>query len=223
MKLQKNSIFLLQGDSITDFQRMEPPISAQWHMLGRGYPQYVEALLDSRYPERHIRVINRGVGGDTSSMLRKRWQADTLDLNPDWVSILIGINDIWRQFDLPLEPELHVYPDDYRQNLENIIETTLPKVKGLILMAPFYMEPRRNDAMRQMTELYAGIVKDLARKYNVLFVDLQTEFDRYFQHYNSNAVSWDRVHPNHIGAMIIAHALLDAVGFDWNHIPGAEI
>ena len=116
--MKNNSVFLLQGDSITDFYRTGPPINAQWHLLGRGYPQYVEALLDSRYPERHIRVVNRGVSGDTSKTLKARWQADTFEPKPDWVSILIGINDIWRQFDLPIGPELHVYPADYRRNLE---------------------------------------------------------------------------------------------------------
>ena len=211
MKLEKNSVFLLQGDSITDFYRTEPPINAQWHLLGRGYPQYVEALLDSRYPERHIRVINRGVSGDTSKTLKARWQADTFEPRPDWVSILIGINDVWRQFDLPMEPELHVSPADYRRNLEELIETTLPKVKGLVLMAPFYMEPNRDDAMRRMTEQYAAIVRELAQKYQTVFVGLQAEFDRYFQFYNTNAMSWDRVHPNHVGAMIIARALLDAI------------
>lgn len=220
MKLEKNSVFLLQGDSITDFYRTEPPINAQWHLLGRGYPQYVEALLDSRYPERHIRVVNRGVSGDTSKTLKARWQADSFEPKPDWVSILIGINDIWRQFDLPMEPELHVCLADYRSNLEELIETTLPRVKGMVLMAPFYMEPNRGDAMRQRTERYAEVVRELAQKYRTVLVDLQPEFDRYFQFYNTNAMSWDRVHPNHVGAMIIAHALLDAVGFDWNHIPG---
>ena len=121
-----------------------------------------------------------------------------------------------------MEPELHVSPADYRRNLEELIETTLPKVKGLVLMAPFYMEPNRDDAMRRMTEQYAAIVRELAQKYQTVFVGLQAEFDRYFQFYNTNAMSWDRVHPNHVGAMIIARALLDAIGFDWNHVPGAE-
>ena len=58
--------------------------------------------------------------------------------------------------------------------------------------------------MRRMTEQYAGIVRELAQKYKTVFVDLQSEFDRYFQFYNPNAMSWDRVHPNHVGAMMIA-------------------
>ena len=69
--------------------------------LGRGYVMMVDALLGAVYPERMIRVINMGVSGNTTRDLKARWQRDVLDLKPDWLSIMIGANDVWRQYDSP--------------------------------------------------------------------------------------------------------------------------
>ena len=112
-----------------------------------------------------------------------------MNLKPDWVSLMIGINDIWRQFDTPTIPEQHVYPAEYRENLCEMLERTLPVVKGVILMSPYYMELNREDPMRKMTDDY-----------------LIYRYPAY--------ISWDRVHPGEIGSMIIAREFLKSVGMD---------
>ncbi len=214
MLIENNDVLVLQGDSTTDCGRARP-YGEGWGSLGDGYAQNVSALLDSVYPERHIRVINMGVSGNTSRDLRGRWEEDTMALKPNWVSIMIGINDIWRQYDCPLHREMHVYVDEYEANLRAIIERTLPDVKGLVLMTPFYMEQYRKDAMRASTDQYGDVVKRLSEEYGVLFADTQAAMDVYFQQYEPISMSWDRVHPNHVGSMILARCLLETLEFDW--------
>lgn len=217
MRILENETFVLTGDSVTDCGRARPVGEGNGMNLGDGYPRFIHALLDSVYPQRHIRVLNTGVSGNTSRDLRARWQTDVLDLKPDWVSVMIGINDVWRQMDLPLRPDCHVYPDEYRENLCWMVEQTLSHVKGMLLISPCFMEPLRQDAMRASADAYAAIAREVAQRYHIDFVDAQAEMDRYFRHYHTAAMSWDRVHPNHVGHMLIAHAVLNKLGFDWNY------
>jgi lysophospholipase L1-like esterase len=72
--------------------------------LGTGYVSLVDSLLRAAYPQGRIRMVNMGTSGNTVRDLAERWQTDVLDLEPDWLSIMIGINDVWRQFDSPLRP-----------------------------------------------------------------------------------------------------------------------
>jgi lysophospholipase L1-like esterase len=86
--------------------------------------------------------------------LAGRWQSDVLNLKPDWVSIMIGIHDVWRQFDAPLQTEWHVSLDEYSSVLEQLVRTTRPQLKGLVLMTPYFIEPNRADPMRVMMDMY---------------------------------------------------------------------
>ena len=83
-------------------------------------------------------MVNMGTSGDTTRDLLARWRTDLLDLKPDWVTILIGINDVWRQFDTPLLTENQVPPEEYQENLRRLVESTLPAVKGTDICSLFY-------------------------------------------------------------------------------------
>ena len=159
-------------------------------------------------------MVNRGIGGNQGRNLDARWQTDVLDLNPDWVSVLIGINDVWRQFDTPVMTENHVSPEEFRETYARLIDRTLPRVKGMILMTPFYIEPNPADAMRARMDEYGAIVKELAEKHRLVFVDLQKAWDELFAHMHPCNIAWDRIHPNQTGCMYIAKKFLSAVGFD---------
>mgnify|MGYP001954733506 CR=1 FL=1 len=128
--------------------------------------------------------------------------------------VCIGANDVWRQFDNPHCFYGHIGPQEYRQNLEKMIELTKDKVKGMILMTPYYIEPNKQDLMRKRMDEYGEIVKELARRHNLLCVDLQEEFDQYLKYRYPAYIQWDRVHSGPIGSMLIARAFLRAVGFD---------
>ena len=145
-----------------------------------------------------------------------RWQTDVLDLKPDWLSILIGINDVWRHFDTPLMTEQHIGLEEYRQNLVDMIEQTLPILKGgLILITPYFMEPYKADPMRVMMDEYGQVVKELAKQYGAVLVDLQAAFDRYFVHNHPMSVNWDYIHPDVTGHVIIAREILKQLDYQW--------
>ena len=116
MKIPAGAKLLFIGDSITDCGRDPSGDPTPWDLnagLGRGYVDLVAAHFGAIYPERRIRVINRGVSGNTVRDLVGRWDADVLQLEPDWLSVMIGINDVWRQFDQPLVSEAQVLANVY--------------------------------------------------------------------------------------------------------------
>ncbi|HLL88553.1 MAG TPA: SGNH/GDSL hydrolase family protein [Tepidisphaeraceae bacterium] len=219
MRIGAKQKVVMIGDSITDAGREKgtgtAPSEGLFDPLGRGYVTMVEALLGVTYPDRGIRVVNVGTSGHTVRDLDARWERDVIDLKPDWVSCMIGTNDVWRQFDLPRMTESHVLPDVYEQTYRRLLERTLPLVKGIVLLAPFYVEPNRADPMRARMDEYGRIVRRLAEQYGAVFVDTQAAFDRVLGHVHPNALAWDRVHPNQTGHMVIANALLNALGYEW--------
>ena len=212
MLFEKNDTVLFIGDSISDYDRARPVGEGLFNAWGQSYVACAGALLSCMYPELGLRVINMGISGNQVRDLKERWQTDVFDLKPDWVSVLIGINDVWRQFDSPQMPETHVSPEEFEQTYEELIRETLPRVKGMILMTPYYMETNTRDAMRARMDQYGAIVKELALKYDLILVDLQAGWDRLFQYMHSTNIAWDRVHPNQTGCMYIAKQFLAAVG-----------
>ncbi len=214
MIFEKGSKILFIGDSISDFDRKRPVGEGLFNAWGTSYVADVGAALGCMYPEMHYRVVNMGISGNQSRDLEARWQTDVMDQHPDWVSVLIGINDVWRQFDSPEMKEEHVSPEDYEACYERLIQRTLPYVKGMILMTPYFMEPNRQDPMRARMDEYGAIVKKLAEKYQLVFVDLQSGWDKLFRHMHPCNIAWDRIHPNQIGHMYIARQFLAAVGCD---------
>ena len=109
MKFEEGQKLVFIGDSITDCERVKPEGEGLFNALGNGYVSYVNALLLAVYPELSMRVVNKGISGNTIRDLKNRWQADVMDQKPDWLAIMIGTNDVWRQFDTPHIKEEHVY------------------------------------------------------------------------------------------------------------------
>lgn len=214
MKLGKNQKLVMIGDSITDCDRAKPAGEGLFDPYGKGYVNMVKAFLDASYPELAIRVINKGNSGNTVRDLALRWQADVLDLKPDWLSIMIGINDVWRHFDSPRIPEGHVGIEEYEATLEKLVQDSLPSLKGLILVTPYFIEPNRSDAMRVKMEQYAAVVKKLAKRHKAVLVDPQAGFDRMLKSMHPMAIAWDRVHPNTSGHALIAKVFLEGIGFE---------
>lgn len=216
MLLEPKSKLVMIGDSITDCERAKPVGEGLFGALGKGYVSLVDALLTAAYPEHGIRVVNMGLSGNTVRDLKGRWKTDVLDLNPDWLSIMIGTNDVWRQYDLPNQTQTHVYIEEYEATLEELVQLARPRLQGLVLMTPFYIEPNANDSMRSTMDRYGEVVKRLALKYDARFVDTQAAFNRVLDHIYPATLAWDRVHPNMAGHALIARGFLQAVGYDYN-------
>lgn len=113
---------IFAGDSVTDMGSAQPVGEGLFDNMGHGYPRVIESLVTATYPELSIRFTNSGISGNTSKDLLARYERDVLSLNPQWVSICIGINDVWRQFDSPALTDQAVDPVEYEENLRTMIE-----------------------------------------------------------------------------------------------------
>ncbi len=135
----ENATVLFQGDSITDACRNRRDPSS----LGNGYPMLVAAWFSALFPEKRVRFLNRGISGDSTFDLVKRWQRDCLELRPEWVSILVGINDTWRRYDSRKVTGVEEFEENYRKLLEPVKNKLGAR---LIMLEPFvlpYPEDRK--------------------------------------------------------------------------------
>ncbi|MCQ2433375.1 MAG: SGNH/GDSL hydrolase family protein [Clostridia bacterium] len=217
MIFENGDRIIFAGDSVTDMGSSQPVGEGLFDNVGRSYVRIIENMLSAYYPEIFIRVTNAGISGNTSRDLLNRWERDVLNLNPQWVSICIGINDIWRQFDTPAMPDYAVTPEEYEANVEKMIVSVKDKVKGVFLVTPYYIEPNSEDMMRRRMNDYVAICYKLAEKHGCTLIDFQKMYEDYCKIRHSSYIAWDRVHPNQIGATLMARTFLDACGFDPQH------
>ena len=215
LRIEQNSKLVMIGDSITDCERSRPVGEGLFGALGKGYVSLVDGLLQATLPQQRVRVVNMGIGGNTVRDLDARWQTDVLEQQADWLSIMIGINDVWRQFDSPLQSEIHVPLDEYGETLTKLVAATRPRLQGLVLMTPYFIEPNRADAMRVQMDCYGAVVREVASAHDAVFIDTQAAFDRVLAQLHPMTLAWDRVHPTLTGHMVLARAFLNAVGFEW--------
>lgn len=207
------------GDSVTDMDSAQPVGEGLHDAVGKGYVRIIENLLSACYPELFIRVTNSGVNGNTTRGLLKRFDRDVVSLNPDWVSICIGINDVWRQFDSPAILSDHVLPEEYEKNVEEMILRVKGNVKGIFILSPYIIEPNREDPMRKRMDEYVEICRRLSEKHQCIFINFQELYENYCQIRHSSFIAWDRIHPNQIGSTLMARKFLEYCDFDYNHIP----
>ena len=215
MIFQDMDRIVFAGDSVTDMESANPVGEGLFDNLGRGYVRVVENMLSAYYPEIRVRVTNSGISGNTSRDLLARFDRDVVSMNPDWVSICIGINDVWRQFDTPAMQDYCVSPDEYRDNVEKMILAVKDKVKGIFILTPYYIEPNREDMMRARMDEYGAICKELAEKYGCVLVDFQQMYEDYCKIRHSSYIAWDRVHPNQVGSTLMAREFLKKCEFEY--------
>ncbi|MFC4779022.1 SGNH/GDSL hydrolase family protein [Paenibacillus sp. GCM10023252] len=206
--------WLMIGDSITDCGRVRPIGEGKGDPLGSGYVGMIHAWLHASRPDCAIRMVNMGVSGDTVRELKARWKTDVIDLQPDGLSIMIGINDVCRHFNRPFMDELHVGLLEYEQTLEELLTAARlnTKVQDIIVLSPFFVESNSADEIRQLTDRYGEASRRAADRNCAQFIDIQAEFDRLLQALPSMHLAPDRIHPNQIGHMAIARAFLRGAG-----------
>jgi len=181
---------LFQGDSITDGSRGRT--ADPNHILGHGYVFITAARQGAAFPGLNLEFFNRGVSGNTVLDLEKRWQADTLELQPDLLSILIGVND-----------NSKVDTEQFQQVYDKLIgdaKAANPKLK-LVLCEPFVKHTGKLDAgIRTRQE----IVARLARKHAAALVHFQRVFDEAVKRAPADYWIWDNVHPTYRGHQLMA-------------------
>lgn len=216
IKIKKGDIILFQGDSITDAGRSrdKDKTTAPNNQagLGNGYAWLTAAELLVDRPADDLKIFNRGVSGNKVFQLAERWQADCIDLKPDVLSILIGVNDIWHTLDprLGYKGTVEIYERDYQELVKRTIKT-LPKVK-LIICEPFVL---RCGAVKESWfpefNRYRAAARRVAEAHKATFVPFQAMFDEASKIAPPEHWANDGVHPSASGAALMAHFWLRAV------------
>lgn len=188
---------LFQGDSITDAGRSREDC----HDLGGGYPKYAAENIRGRFPDMDLEFINLGVSGNRTWDLLDRWQADCIDVQPDVVSILIGINDTWRAFDSNLPTTAAEYEANYRRLLEDVKQHTKAKI---LMLEPFLLHNAPDkDGWREDLNAKIMAARRLAREYADAFVPLDGLFAAASVREAPSYWAADGVHPTEAGARLI--------------------
>jgi GDSL-like Lipase/Acylhydrolase. len=206
MLLKQGELVLFQGDSVTDVGRNRD----DGNDLGFGYPMFVASWFSAMYPDVNVRFINRGVSGNRVRDLKARWRQDCLDLKPDWVSILIGINDCWRRYDSNDPTSVEAFEADYRYILDQVKEELDAKI---IILEPFVL-PTPEDRVQWREDLDPKIqaVRKLAREYGALLIPLDGIMAQACTRREPAFWAADGVHPTPAGHALIAQAWLKTVG-----------
>lgn len=197
------------GDSITDMGRnREFNKSTEIWSYGSGYPMFVAGSLSGENPQKY-EVINRGISGDRVVDLYARMKADVWNLQPDVLSILIGINDVWHEIGRKNGVELDRFEKVYRMMIEDT-KKALPDLK-IVLCEPFVLEgsatvEEGTDKYQRFCEVfkYAAVVKKIAKEYGLFFLPLQEKLNEKAAQYGGEHYLYDGVHPMVAGAKLIA-------------------
>ena len=211
-KFENGARLLFQGDSITDMKWGRNQKDRN-HYLGHSYVFLLASRLGVDMADANLEFFNRGVSGNKVSDLRKRWQKDAIEINPDWLTVLIGVNDVSQGRGQPVD--LKKWEQDYRHIL-NQSRRANPKLK-IILMDPFVLRMTRLNSddqwkyWRGEIDKLGKIVVRLAKDFNAIHVETQKIFDQAASQVSSGNWIWDGVHPLPQGHELIARNWLQAV------------
>ncbi len=205
-------VVLFTGDSITDCDRARP-IGDGFGKMGNSYVARIFVDTWADFPENNIRYLNSAISGNTSKQLLDRFDEDVLAYDPDYVCIMIGVNDVWRHFDgSQLSVEL-LSPDDTANNMETMIKMVLKTGARPIILSPYFLDRNHDDPMRHMVDEINDRYKELAEKYNIGYIDIQSRFDAYLKNGSAYILSNDRVHPKAPGISLIARTVYNHPDF----------
>jgi len=191
------------GDSITHWGKTESD------SIGTGYVRLLHDYLQVTYPEREFEMFNEGISGNRVTDLAQRWEQDVLSHRPDFVSISIGINDVWRQLDSPDMEQ--VYPEQFEEVYESLLASLKEKTNAaIILMEPTVIDEIVQSEGNVKLAPYVEIVHKLAERYNAVLVPTHEAFIRYLKMGKGQALTLDGVHMNSLGNMLMAKTWLEA-------------
>lgn len=209
---EKGDTILFQGDSITDAGREKTKeLPNNGSSFGGGYAFLAASNLLNAMPEKELTIYNRGISGNKVYQLADRWDKDCLDLKPDVLSILIGVNDYWHKRNGNYDGTVEIYENDYTKLLERT-KKALPDVK-LVLCEPFYvLETRAVDqTWVEPMKQYQAAAKRVSEAFDTLWVPYQAVYDEAVKHAPGTYWTGDGVHPSMAGAQLMAEAWLKVV------------
>lgn len=209
---RKPKVILFQGDSITDGGRGRN--NDLNHILGHSYPYIIAGKLGYQFAEQQPIFVNRGVSGNRVSDLYARWNEDAISLQPDLLSILIGVNDAWRIMNHLPAGATDRFERAYRHLLAETKEV-LPRTQ-LVLCEPFILKTGATEdkwtEWKAKLDHYGQVVRELCREFDAIFVPLQAAFDQAAERAEASYWLWDGVHPTAAGHYLIAEQWLNIAG-----------
>ena len=189
---------LFQGDSITDAGRDK----RNYHQMGQGYPKYAAEAISENFPNVDFEFINLGISGNRTDNLFDRLYADAIAFQPDVISILIGINDIWHRY-MPTRVETtdEQIACNYRAILERLRKQTNAKI---VMLSPYLLDCEDKEQIREDLKTVLPIIRGLADEYADVYIPLDEIFEKALKTQPEPMYySGDGVHPNANGAKFI--------------------
>lgn len=197
MTFKHNQKVMLIGDSITQDGRFDDPSG-----VGSGYVRHIHDYFMARHPELNLHIVNQGVSANRVTDLHARWDKDVIRQNPDWLSVSIGVNDVWRQLDNPGMDQ--VYPDEFERTYRTILQETVNKTDArLIIMEPTIIEENSQSEGNMKLKDYVAITKTLSKEFNAIHIPMHGAFIDYINRYPENTLTVDGVHMNPLGRMLM--------------------
>jgi acyl-CoA thioesterase I len=207
LDLKPKQTILFIGDSITDADRNRQC----YKPFGFGYVHFVANTLLAKYPTYNLKIINRGISGNTIRDLKNRWQRDCIDHKPDILSVLIGVNDVRRQFEGMFKSRRAVFAEEYESTYRRLLDEVKQKCNSqLVICEPFMFCDDLNDPVFVELRRYIEAVHRIASENDAVLVPLQKRIDEQIGTVAGEKWSLDMVHP-HIWAHVwIAQQWLSA-------------
>lgn len=210
IQIKDNSKIVFIGDSITDCGRRELGNGP----LGKGYVKQFADLMNVRYPELKLDIINRGIGGDTIIGLRSRWDDDVITQVPDLLFVKIGINDL--HIHLNNKEFAFLTLKEFKNIYSKLLNATVEKFPNckIVLISPFYIsnasrEDSDRKAILDLIPSYINAVKELSNELNCDFINLQKLFHHQLKFQHPDIYCIEPVHPNSTGHLLIAEAIVN--------------
>ena len=212
ISLQKDDVILFQGDSITDAGRdTNAKMPNTSPMIGNGYVLQAAGELLFKYAGTNLNIFNKGISGNKVHQLAERWDTDCIELKPNVLSILIGVNDFWHTKTGGYQGTVKTYEDDYRALLKRTL-AAFPNVK-LIIGEPFAVTGIRavDNSWYPEFDKYREAAKKIADEFRAVFIPYQKVFDEAQK--RAPGVYWthDGVHASLAGACLMANAWMEAI------------
>jgi len=208
----EGDVVLFQGDSITDAGRnkqQELPNNAR--SFGMGYAMHIASWLLEEMPTKDMTIYNRGISGNKVYQLADRWEKDCLDLKPNVLSILIGVNDYWHFRNGKYEGTPEIYENDFR-NLLTRTKEALPDLK-LVICQPFILTGTRavDESWVEPFSAYQASARKISNEFGAIWVPFQEAFDKAIEVADPSYWAADGVHPSMAGAQLMAKTWLEAI------------
>ena len=196
---------LFQGDSITDAGRDR----RNYHHLGNGYPKYAAQYITAENPDIDFEFINFGISGNRTSQLFDRLYSDAIAFEPDIVSVMIGINDIWHRHTHRVMTRDEQIETNYRAILTDLKKYTNAKI---IVISPYLLDCEDKEPVREDLKTVLPIVRKLADEFADVYIPLDEHFEQALKTAPEKLYySADGVHPNANGAEFIGRLYANAI------------